>query len=446
MTIAGNLMPNQPYVRWFEDLRLKDIPEVGGKTASLGELYSLLAADGGKVPDGFALTARAYRESALLSRASRTANRYEGGNNRVQIPLDMIRPGDRLLVRSGEAVPTDGAVSGTTAVLDESALTGEALPVQRASGGIVRSGAVNAATPFDMIAATAADSTFAGIVRLVETAQCAKAPSARLADRYALLFVPMSLAVAGLAWIATADPVRALAVLVVATPYPLILAVPVAIVAGMSRCAKRGVLIKGGGMLEKLAQAKTLFFDKTGTLTGGRARLVATEAAPELGAAELLRIAASLDRFSQHVIAQAIVTAAHDRGLALSMPSGVVEQPGAGLTGLVDNRRIAVGSYAFVCASAAAAEWSQRFLQRMGYDGATGVFVAIDGVMAGALLLHDEIRAETPRALRLLRKAGVERIVPADYQLPRQRNPAGTTHTRVIRELIDSRWNALHGI
>ena len=214
----------------------------------------------------------------------------------------------------------------------------------------------------------------------------------------------------------------------------------------MSRCAKRGVLIKGGGMLEKLAQAKTLFFDKTGTLTGGRARLVATEAAPELGAAELLRIAASLDRFSQHVIAQAIVTAAHDRGLALSMPSGVVEQPGAGLTGLVDNRRIAVGSYAFVCASAAAAEWSQRFLQRMGYDGATGVFVAIDGVMAGALLLHDEIRAETPRALRLLRKAGVERIVPADYQLPRQRNPAGTTHTRVIRELIDSRWNALHGI
>jgi heavy metal translocating P-type ATPase len=376
-----------------------------------GAVIGLMLASGRSLED-FA-EARARREmSALLSRAPRTANRYEGANNLLQIQLDMIRPGDRLLVRTGEAVPTDGAVSGATAVLDESALTGEALPVQRASGVVVRSGAVNAATPFDMIATTAAaDSTFAGIVRLVEAAQRAKAPSARLADRYALLFVPLSLAVAGVAWIATADPVRALAVLVVATPCPLILAVPVAIVAGMSRCAKRGVLIKGGGMLEKLAQAKTLFFDKTGTLTGGRARLVATEAAPELGAAELLRIAASLDQVSQHVIAQAIVTAARDRGLALSMPSSVEEQPGAGLTGIVDNRRVAVGSYAFVCASAAPADWSHRFLRRMGYDGATGVFVAIDGVMAGALLLLDEIRAETPRALRLLRKAGVERIV-----------------------------------
>jgi heavy metal translocating P-type ATPase len=376
-----------------------------------GAVIGLMLASGRGLED-FA-EARARREmSALLSRAPRTANRYEGGNNLVQIPLDMIRPGDRLLVRTGEAVPTDGTVSGGAAVLDESALTGEPLPVERASGEVVRSGAVNAATPFDMIAATAAaDSTFAGIVRLIEAAQRAKAPSARLADRYALLFVPLSLAVAGAAWIATGDPVRALAVLVVATPCPLILAVPVAIVAGMSRCAKRGVLIKGGGVLEKLAQAKTLFFDKTGTLTGGHARLVAIEAAPEFGAAGLLRIAASLDQVSQHVIAQAIVTAARDRGLALSMPSGVEEQPGAGVTGIVDTRRVAVGSYAFVCASAAPADWSRQFLRRMGYDGATGVFVAIDGVMSGALLLLDEIRVETPRALRLLRKAGVERIV-----------------------------------
>jgi cation transport ATPase len=237
-----------------------------------GAVIGLMLASGRSLED-FA-EARARREmSALLNRAPRTANRYEGENNLVQIRLDMIRPGDRLLVRSGEAVPTDGAVSGATAVLDESALTGEALPVRRASGEVVRSGAVNAATPFDMIATiAAADSTFAGIVRLVEAAQRAKAPSARLADRYALLFVSLSLTVAGVAWMATGDPVRALAVLVVATPCPLILAVPVAIVAGMSRCAKRGVLIKGGGMLEKLAQAKTLFFDKTGTLTGGRAR------------------------------------------------------------------------------------------------------------------------------------------------------------------------------
>jgi cation transport ATPase len=174
-----------------------------------GAVIGLMLASGRSLED-FA-EARARREiSALLSRAPRTANRYDGETNLVQIPLDMIRPGDRLLVRTGEAVPTDGAVSGATAVLDESALTGEPLPVQRASGEVVRSGAVNAATPFDMIATiAAADSTFAGIVKLVEAAQRAKAPAARLADRYALLFVPLSIAVAGAAWIATGDPVRA---------------------------------------------------------------------------------------------------------------------------------------------------------------------------------------------------------------------------------------------
>jgi P-type E1-E2 ATPase len=284
-------------------------------------------------------------------------------------------------------------------VLDESALTGEALPVRRNSGKGVPSGAVNAAMPFDMIATTAAaDSTFAGIVRLAEAAHRSKAPSARLADRYALLFVPLSLAVAAGAWAAAGAPIRALAVLVVATPCPLILAVPVAIVAGMSRCAKRGVLVKGGGVLEKLAQAKTLFFDKTGTLTGGRARLVAIETGAEFEAAELLRIAASLDQVSQHVIAQAIVSAARERGLTLSMSSDVEEQPGAGLSGVVDGRRVALGSYAFVSASATPADWSQRFLARMGYEGASGVFVAIDGATAGALRLVDEIREETPRA------------------------------------------------
>jgi heavy metal translocating P-type ATPase len=375
-----------------------------------GAVIGLMLASGRSLED-FA-EARARREmSALLGRAPRTANCYVG-NDLIQAPLDMIKPSDRLLVRNGEAVPTDGVVSNGPAVLDESALTGEPLPVRRAGGEGVRSGAVNAATPFDMIATMAAvDSTFAGIVRLVEAAQRDRAPSARLADRYALLFVPLSVAVAGLAWIATGDPMRALAVVVVATPCPLILAVPVAIVAGMSRCAKRGVLIKGGGILEQLAQAKTLFFDKTGTLTGGRARVVAIEAAPAVGGVELLRMAASLDQVSQHVIAQAIVAAARDRGVALSLPSEVVEQPGAGLNGIVDGRRVVIGSYAFVCGFVAPADWSGEFLRRMGYEGATGVFVAIDGSMAGALLLQDEIRPETPRALRLLRKAGVERIV-----------------------------------
>ncbi len=272
-------------------LDLLALLSLGGALA-LGE-YATAAVIGFMLASGRSLEdfaeARARREmSALLGRVPRTANCYRTGGL-AQIPLDDIRPGDRLLVRGGEAVPTDGTLSGGGAVLDELALTGEPLPVARREGDPVRSGSLNAAAPFDMIAATtAAEGAFAGIVRLVEAAQQAKAPASRLADRYALLFVPLSLAVAAAAWIASQDPARALAVLVVATPCPLILAVPVAIVAGMSRCAKRGVLVKGGGMLEKLAQAKLLYFDKTGTLTGGRARLVAIEATPGVEAGEIL--------------------------------------------------------------------------------------------------------------------------------------------------------------
>jgi heavy metal translocating P-type ATPase len=376
----------------------------------VGAVIGLMLASGRALED-FA-EERARREmSALLGRAPRLANRYEGAEI-LQVPLDQIERGDRLLVRSGEAVPTDGLITSETAVLDEAALTGEPLPARRRSGDLARSGAVNAATPFDMTATTAAaDSTFAGIIRLVEAAHRSKAPAARLADRYALLFVPVSLAVATAAWIVTGNPARGLAVLVVATPCPLILAVPVAIVAGMSRCAKSGVLIKGGGVLEKLARAKILFFDKTGTLTGGEARLAAIETGPEFVAGEVLRLAASLDQMSQHVIARAVVAAARERALPLSLPSDVEELPGAGIAGVVDGRHVVIGSHAFVMRSVLPTDWSRRFLRRVDYEGASGVFVAIDGAMAGALLFDDEIRLETPRALRLLRKAGVERIV-----------------------------------
>jgi heavy metal translocating P-type ATPase len=375
-----------------------------------GAVIGLMLASGRSLEDSAG--ERARREmSALLGRAPRMANRYVGADI-VQAPLDQIQPGDRLLVRSGEAVPTDGLISSQTAVLDEAALTGEPLPARRNSGELVRSGAVNAAAPFDMVATTsAADSTFSGIIRLVEAAHRSRAPAARLADRYALLFVPISVAVAAMAWIVTGDPVRGLAVLVVATPCPLILAVPIAIVGGMSRCAKRGVLIKGGAMLEKLAQARTLFFDKTGTLTGGHARLVAIETDPQFAAGELLRLAASLDQVSQHVIAEAVVAAAREQGLALSLPSRVEELPGAGISGLVEGQHVVIGNHSFATRSAAPTDWSQRFLRRVDYEGAAGVFVAIDGAMSGALLFVDEIRLETPRALRLLRKAGVGRIV-----------------------------------
>src|SRR6185312_14737464 len=179
-------------------------------------------------------------------------------------------------VRQGDVVPVDGSVAGGVAVLDQSALTGEAMPVTMKAGEAVLSGATNVGDAFDLDAArVAAESTYAGVVRLVEAAQQARAPMSRLADRYAIVFLGVTVALAAAAWSLTGDPIRAVAVLVVATPCPLILAVPVAIVAGLSRAAKLGILIKGGKAIETLAQIRSLVLDKTGTLTHGQAQIVA---------------------------------------------------------------------------------------------------------------------------------------------------------------------------
>ncbi|HQT76869.1 MAG: heavy metal translocating P-type ATPase [Rhodospirillales bacterium 20-64-7] len=387
---------------------------IGGAVA-LGEYVTAgvigLMLSGGRALEGFAAE-RARRDmSALLSRVPRTASRYRDSQLET-IPLASIAPGDRLLVRAGEAVPVDGFVRDSTAVLDESALTGEPIPVTHRRNESIRSGAINAGDPFDMEAtAAAAQSTFAGIIRLVQAAQDTKAPSVRLADRAAFLFTPVAVGLAGAAWAITGDPVRGLAVMVVATPCPLILGVPVAVVSGLSRCAGRGVLVKGGGALEVLGRARTLFLDKTGTLTAGRARVATIETAPDVSGDDLLRLAASLEQTSQHSIAQAVVTAARGRDLPLGLPSDVTEEPGAGLTGMLDGRHVSVGSHAYVAARAAPADWTGRFLRRMGHEGATGAFVAADGRMLGAILLADEIRPDSPRALRLLRQAGITRLV-----------------------------------
>lgn len=355
---------------------------------------------------------RARREmAALLSRAPREATVWKDEEWRA-IALDNVRRGDRLLVRSGQFVPVDGSLIGT-AELDESMLTGEAAIRRRLAGESVCSGIVNAGAPFEMVAsAVAAQSTLAGIVRMVEAAQRERSPAARLADRYAVLFVLVALALAGGGWLVTGQVERALAVLVVATPCPLILAVPVAIVSGMSSCAKRGILIKGGGALERLAQGSILFFDKTGTLTGGRARLVSIECGAQgLGENDVLRFAASLAQASGHVISEALTVAARERSLRLAPPSAVTEIAGAGLRGQVDGRAVAIGAFAFVSGEARPALWSAAFLRTMGYEGGAAVFVAVDGQMVGAIRMADQLRLETPRALRLLRHEGIERLI-----------------------------------
>ena len=356
---------------------------------------------------------RARRDlHALLERAPRTARRYTGEALEV-VALDQVRPGDRLLVAPGELVPVDGTLTGGPAVLDESALTGEALPVERAPGDPVRSGVANAGGPFDLTASASAEqSTYAGIVRLVSEAEASQAPFVRLADRYAAWFLVVSLAGAGIAW-AVAGPARAVAVLVVATPCPLILAAPVALVSGLSVAARRGVVVKGGGVLERLARCTTVLVDKTGTLTSGRPTLAAVVEAGDLPGDRLLALAASLDQVSQHVLAAAVVSAAVRRGLALTLPGQVTEVAGQGIRGTVDGHQVAVGKASWCGAdvSTGAPRWVKVARRRARLDGALTVFVAVDGRPAGVLILDDPVRPDAGRTIRALRAGGIRRVV-----------------------------------
>ena len=245
---------------------------------------------------------RARRElSLLVERAPRTARRLSEGGV-VQIPVEQVVVGDVLLVGTGEIVPVDGWLRAP-AVLDESALSGEPLPVERLAGDDVRSGVVNAGKAINLVAtALAVESTYAGVVRLVKQAQASSAPFVRAADRFAILFVPLTLILAGASWALSGDAVRAVAVLVVATPCPLLLAAPIATMSGLSRAAHIGVVIKGGGALERLAAGSVILFDKTGTLTQGHPVLSDVITAGDgIDADELLRLGASLDQVSAHV-------------------------------------------------------------------------------------------------------------------------------------------------
>jgi len=355
---------------------------------------------------------RASREmTALLARVPRSALRHRHGRLE-EVDLNAVDPGDRLLIRQGDVVPVDGTVVEGLAVLDQSALTGESMPAQHRLNDEVISGATNVGAAFDMQASRrAAESTYAGIVRLVAAAQGSRAPMSRLADRYAMVFLAATVVLAGSAWLLSAESSRLVAVLVVATPCPLILAVPVALMSGLSRAAKHGILIKGGKALETLACVRSLVIDKTGTLTHGHAELVRISTSRNIPAEELLRLAASLDQASKHVVAQTIVDEANKRGFALSVPSGVVESPGEGIEGIVESRRIIVGGVGFVRRRVPNAASAVSNVEKT--PGAVAVAVAIDGEMAGIFILSDTLRADAETLLRNLRHLGIERIVLA---------------------------------
>ncbi len=382
---------------------------------ALGEFLAAaivaLMMSGGAALEAWA-AGRARRELHLLvERAPRIAHRYVDGAVE-EVKVDELQPGDVVTVRAGEVVPADGTVSADEAVLDESALTGEPLPVTVSRHGYVRSGTANAGEAFDLrVTRAAAESAYAAIVRLVRAAETDRARFTRLADRYAAYFLPFSLAIAGIAWLASGDSTRGLAVMVVATPCPLILAAPIAFVAGLSRAARAGIIVKGAGALERLGGARTVLLDKTGTITLGAPELERVVTVGRLDADEALRLAASLDQMSAHVLAESLVDGAQYRGIQLALPSGVREEPGRGIVGDVDGHRVAVGSSAW--------------LERNGYtgvrdraraeDGGDGagrakVLVGVDGALEAVIVMGDRLRPGAETLAQELREAGIEHV------------------------------------
>lgn len=364
---------------------------------------------GGQLLEVYAANRAGAEMQRLLSGQPRTALRYVNGAIQ-SCDASGLRPGDRVLVRQGDVVPADGTVVSGLVLIDKSALTGESLPVRLRPGDAVPSGAVNRDMAFDIhVTRLAEDSAYATILRLVKAAQDSKAPMVRLADRFAIWFLLLTIAVASAAYLFTGDRMRLLAVLVVATPCPLILAVPVALISGVSKAARRGVLLKGGAVLEVMARAKVLVIDKTGTLTHGKAEVVAIETQDPWTDTDLLRQAASLDQASGHAIAQSIVTAALRRGLALDEPAETREQAGEGIQGTVAGRSVVVGGQSYVSRTLGL----QDMPNARAPAGSVVAAVAVDGKLAGHVILSDTLRPDVAQTLKRFRSAGFARLVLA---------------------------------
>ena len=395
-----------------------------------GAVIALMLAGGNALEER--ANGRARRElTALVERAPRAALvRCE--DELVEVPIDEVQPGHVVLVRAGEVVPVDGVVETEEAVLDESALTGEPLPVTVHRGGQVRSGVVCAGAAFELTALRpAAESAYAALVRLVEQAGAHRAPFVRMADRYAAFFLPVTAVVAGAAWVLSGDPVRALAVFVVATPCPLILAAPIALMSGLSRAARAGVVVKGGAALERLGDARTVLLDKTGTITLGRPGLERVVALDGVSERETLRLAASLDRLSAHPLGEALVVGAEARDLRLSRPTSVDEKFGHGIEGTVDGRQVLVGSAGWLRGHGL----DVRIPPDLD-DGAAKVLVGVDGVPAGVVLLEDRVREDAEALVPRLRAAGIRHvaIVTGDKAVVAERIGAALGVDRVYAE------------
>jgi heavy metal translocating P-type ATPase len=378
-------------------------------TEPLAGLIVVLMQTGGEALERYAERRASDAVRALEEAAPRIAHRLTAGRV-VDITVDEIAVGDLLLVRPGELLPCDGVVIDGRSHVDASALTGEPIPVRATAGTPLLSGSINGESPITVRAQRiAGESQYARIVELVRTAQASKSPIQRLADRYAVWFTPVTLIVCVLAYLFSGDPLRVLAVLVVATPCPLIIATPVAIIGGINRAAKRQIIVRSGGALERLGRIDVAVLDKTGTLTYGLPSLADIQTADGYSPDSVLRLAASIEQGSSHLLARTLVEAAFLSSSELPVPRNIVEAAGGGVYGEVDGHDVAIGSRTFILGRYPALEDA---LDRMGGNGpGLRAFVAIDGAAAGVVHWEDRIRPGLPQLFAELHRLGVRRII-----------------------------------
>ena len=336
---------------------------------------------------------------SLIDRMPKLANRITKTGQLEVIKIEDVEINNRLLVKSGEIIPVDG-IAQETCYLDQSALTGEPMPVLLEKAGSVISGTINAGNAFEMIASgNVSQSTYSGIVTMVRNSRAQSSPNIRLANKWALRFVPITIAMAALTYLLTGDASRTVAVLVVATPCPLILAVPIALVSGMSRATKSGAVIKGGAVLEKLSRAEIVLLDKTGTVTHGGPVITEIVTSSGINHEYALQMAASLDQYSPHVVAKSLVDEAKNRGISLLSASNVVEEHGKEVSGEIDGVLIRVGA-----APTDLPSWANLKQPLMVALHFNNQLIAIFG-------LEDPIRSESKKTISDLHKLGVSEIV-----------------------------------
>ncbi|ACQ78505.1 heavy metal translocating P-type ATPase [Beutenbergia cavernae DSM 12333] len=380
-------------------------------TVAVGEYWAALVVvlmlTGGEALEDYAAH-RARRDlTSLLSHAPERGHQIRPDGTTEDVPIADVRPGDRLVVRPHETVPVDATLVSPSGTFDESTLTGESLPVDLTVGQEVLSGAVNGSSAVTIAATrSAADSQFQQIVALVAEAAESKSRVVRLADRFAVPFTAVALGIAGTAWWLSGEAVRFAEVLVVATPCPLIIAAPVAFMAGMSRAAREGVIVKSSATLEVFHRARTVAFDKTGTLTWGRPDLTDVRPSDAFEADDVLRLAASAEQYSAHTLAASVVAGAQRRGLARSPAEHADEVTAGGVRARVDGRDVVVGKRSFV-AEAVGSDIAATPLT----SGELAVYVAADRTYTGALVLRDEVRPNARATIADLRRQGIRHIL-----------------------------------